>query len=192
MLSSLQDDLLQEFRAERKMVYEQLGVLDPIATALHRPAAQRLIHSGVMLVFEIFCYLVFLAGIASIFFMHRIYPFHLLEDMLTDTVVRTQMSAVNLSYLNVAVYGLIVLGSILFLVIARMCRTIRHKNSILHMAGKDIKFVVAEYLKRRAAIEAIEQRHLLDMQGVVVTGNTTGTFSGNNSIPLQGFGDDGQ
>lgn len=180
-LSSLQDDLLQEFRAERTMVYEQLNVLDPMATALHKPAAQRLISSGVLILFEIVCYLISLGGIAFMFLMNKIYPFYLLSDMFYNSTLRNEVGMVNLTSLNIAIYAIISLAVILFFVIARMCRAIRLKNGILHTAGKDIKFIVAQYLKRKASIEAIEQRHMLDVPGSVVEKTKV------NEVPNPGY-----
>ncbi len=40
-------------------------------------------------------------------------------------------------------------------------REIRLKNDILNHAGKDIKQIVGQHLERKAALETIEQRHLL-------------------------------
>ena len=185
-LSSLQDDLLQEFRAERVMVYEQLDVLDPMATELHKPAAQRLISSGVLIFFELICYLISLGGIALMFLMNKVYPFYLMSDMFYNSTVRNEVGVVHLTYLNIAIYGLVALGVILFFIIARMARTIRLKNHILHAAGKDIKFIVAQYLKRKASIEAIEQRHLLDVPGSIVEKTKV------NEVPNPGYDGTGE
>jgi hypothetical protein len=41
-------------------------------------------------------------------------------------------------------------------------RSIRQKNNILHFAGKHIKTLVSQHLKRKANIQALEQRHFMD------------------------------
>ena len=47
-----------------------------------------------------------------------------------------------------------------------MAGKIRRKNNILSQAGKNIKKMVEQHLVRKAAIDTIEQRHLLDISGI--------------------------
>ena len=189
MLTSLQDDLLQEFRAERNMVNEQIEVLDPLGTNLRKPAAQRIISSGGLILLEICCYLLSAGTIAFMVFMHRIFPFSMLQDMLYNPQYRSDIGLVNIGYLNIAIYGLAAVPVILFYVLARTCRRIRLKNDILQMAGNDIKIIVGQILKRKAAIEAIEQRHLLDIPGVLVNQPPVTRTLNVNDVPNPGYTD---
>jgi hypothetical protein len=52
-----------------------------------------------------------------------------------------------------------VLIVLLLFIIARNLAALRKKNNILQLAGQTIKTVVGEQLKRKATIEAIDQRH---------------------------------
>lgn len=160
-LTTLKDDLLQEFREERIMINEQMELLDPLATSLRKPAAQRLLSSGTLIIAEISCYLISLGGLAFTGVMHLIYPFTALNEMLYDTTIRNKVGVHSLSYLILAVYGFSLLGVALMFVIGRMAREMRLKNDILHHAGKDIKTIVGQHLERKAALDTIEQRHLL-------------------------------
>jgi len=165
-LTNLKEDLLAEFREERIMINDQLEILDPLATALRRPAAQRLFSSSSLLIAEFSCYVISLGGIAFATFMHRIYPFSLLSEAMYTADVRNRLGAPNLSLLIAATYGLVAVCVLLMLVIARMARSTRLKNEVLRMAGQDIKTIVGQHLVRRAAVTAIEQRHLLGLSGV--------------------------
>ena len=160
-LTTLKDDLLQEFREERTMINEQLELLDPLATSLRKPAAQRLLSSGTLIITEVSCYIVSAGGLAFIGFMHRIYPFGILGDMFYSSPIRNGIGAENLTYLILAIYGIAAISVALMFIIGRMAREIRLKNDILHHAGKDIKLIVGQHLERKAALETIEQRHLL-------------------------------
>ncbi len=160
-LTTLKDDLLREFREERTMINEQLELLDPLATSLRKPAAQRLLSSGTLIITEMSCYIVSLGGIAFIAFMHRIYPFKAMSTLFYNAAARNSIGTENLTYLILAVYGIAAIGVLLMFIIGRMAREIRLKNDILNLAGKDIKMIVGQHLERKAALETIEQRHLL-------------------------------
>jgi len=191
MSNNLRDDLLQEFRSERKMINMQVEELDPLATSLRKPAAQRIISSGGLIVLELLCYLLCAGGIAFMIFMKKIYPFYLLSDMTYDQTVRSHYGLVNLAYLNIAIYGLAALHCILFYLLGLCLRRIRQKNNILHIAGGTIKNVVGQILNRKAAIEAIEQRHFIDLPELhssFATGSIEGVRKAKiNEVPNPGF-----
>ncbi len=165
-LTTLKDDLLQEFREERVMISDQIELLDPLATSLRKPAAQRLLSSGTLIMTEFICYIISLGGIAFMAFMHKIMPFNVLSQMFYSSSLRNGIGATNLFFLILAIYGLAAIGVVLIFVIGRMAREIRLKNDILNMAGKDIKTIVGQHLERKAALDTIEQRHMLGMSGV--------------------------
>lgn len=171
-LTTLKDDLLAEFREERIMINDQLEVLDPLATALRRPAAQRLLSSSTLFVAEFICYILSLGGIAFAVLMHRIYPFSLLNKALYTPELRNGLGAPNLTVLISATYALVGFGVVLLFVLGRMAREVRLKNAILNMACTGIKTVVGQHLERRAAVRAIEQRHLLGLSGVSPVNNS--------------------
>jgi len=160
-LTTLKDDLLQEFREERTMINEQIELLDPLATSLRRPAAQRLISASTLVLVELVCYVVSVGGIAFVAFMHRIYPFSLLSQIFYNVQDRNHIGSLNVTYLTLAVYGIAIFCAILVFLIARMAREIRLKNEILYVAGKNIKTIVGQHLNRKALMDTIEQRHYL-------------------------------
>ncbi len=161
-LTNLKDDLLHEFREERSMINAQVEALDPLATSLRKPAAQRIISHGGLIALEILCYLLALGGIAFMIFMNKIYPFYILSDLSYNPQYRN-IGFVNVFYLQAAVYGMVGLMAILLYIIGLSLRRIRQKNTILQMAGNNIKTVVGQILSRKAAIEAIEQRHFMEL-----------------------------
>ncbi len=166
-LTTLKDDLLAEFREERVMINDQLELLDPLATSLRKPAAQRLLGSGTLIIAEFSCYIVSLGGVAFMALMHRIYPFRILNTIFYDQGIRGKVGGPNLTLLILATYGLAALGVGCIFLLGRMAREIRLKNDILKMATKDIRTILGQHLERKAAITAIEQRHMLGMSEVV-------------------------
>ena len=171
-LTTLKDDLLQEFREERIMINEQIELLDPLATSLRRPAAQRLLSSGTLIISEISCYIVSLGGLAFLGFMHMIYPFSIMGEIFYNSEMRNKAGSMNVLYFILAVYGIAAISVILVFIIGRMAREIRLKNDILHMAGKDIKTIVGQHLERKAAHDTIEQRHMLGLSGISMPNST--------------------
>ena len=185
-LTTLKDDLLKEFREERLMINDQIELLDPLATSLRRPAAQRLLSSSTLILTEFSCYILSLGGVAFIALMHKIYPFNSLGELFYNSSVRNMVGATNMLYLILAVYGLASIGVIFLFIIGRMAREIRLKNDILNMAGKDIKTIVGQHLERKAALDTIEQRHLLGMSGVSPTMTIRSSV---NEVVNPGYGD---
>lgn len=198
-LTTLKDDLLHEFREERVLINEQLEMLDPLATSLRKPAAQRLLSSGTLIISEVGCYILCLGGLAFTALMHRIYPFSVLSDIYFDGPSRVKAGSENMLYLALAVYGLSLMGVALMFIIARLAREMRLKNDILNLAGKDIKTLMGQHLERKAALDTIEQRHMLGLSGVsqqppkeTIVENSSTVFRSTglgsvNHIPNPGF-----
>ena len=187
-LTTLKDDLLKEFREERTMINKQMELLDPLATSLRKPAAVRLIGSTTLLLTEFFCYLLSLGGIAFMAFMHTIYPFKALGELLNSSTPANSAGPSNLYNIILAEYGFVALCVLLVFILGRMARVIRHKNAILHLAGKDIKTIVGQHLERKAAIDTIEQRHLLGMSGIISHASLPGASV--NEVLNPGYGDE--
>jgi hypothetical protein len=156
--SRLQDDLIQEFRAEQRLINSQLSRFDPLATSLRQPAAQRLIGAGLLVILEVLCYAGAL-GIAFLSFLHRsIYPLYLL-DRFRRPEYESLIGATNITNLQFLVYGLMTGIFVLLFWLARGFRRIRLKNAILSRTGVVVRDFVGELLQRKAALDAIEQRH---------------------------------
>lgn len=155
----LQDDLLQEFKEQKKTNYELIELLDPLATSLRKPAAQRVLSKSALIFSEILLYLLALGVVAFAVFMDKIYPFYLITDMRARVDYQAELGSSNIQMMNIALYGIVIFIGVLFYFFGRMIRRIRLKNDILNLAGKNIKYIVSEHLKRKAALDTIEQRH---------------------------------
>ncbi len=158
----LQDDLLRDFKEQKKMVYEQVELLDPLGTSLRKPAAQRLASKGGLIFAEILCYLLAVGIITFLFFMDKIYPFYIIADLRNKPDYRS-LGWINIEVFTIVIYALFVVMALMFYGFALAARAFRLKNDILHLAGKSIKEIVGQHLKRKAAIDAIEQRHFLEL-----------------------------
>lgn len=156
--SRLQDDLLTAFKEEKELITSQIELFDPLATHLRLPVASRTFSRAALISFEILCW--FLIAVLGAFcvFRDRLRPFHILAQMRRhpDT---SAYSALDVEVLYWSVTGAAVLAAVLLFVIALNLSYIRRKNAILQLAGASIKTVVGQHLKRRASIDAIEQRH---------------------------------
>jgi hypothetical protein len=154
----LQDDLLREFKQEKELITAQLDRLVPLGVALRKPVAARVFNKILLLSTEVFFYLAAASAIAFIVFRDRLYPFYTLSRLrLHPEQVGLSKTEVDALYWSVPAFA--VLCSLCFLIIARCMNRIRRKNAILQIAGRDIKEIVGEHLKRKAAIETIDQRH---------------------------------
>lgn len=181
-MSRLEDDLINDFKEQKKFVHEEIALFDPLAESLRRPAATRLVSKGSLIILEVLCYLLFVATIGVMILLKKIYPFSVLEDVFYNDQVRNHIGIVNVVYLEIAVYCVVGFVGLLFLLIGTAVRTIRLKNDILHIAGKHMKALVGQLLKRKAAIETIEQRHFAELPSI-----KTNYKPDVNEIPNYGF-----
>lgn len=175
-----QNDLIQDFNEQKKSINEQLELFEPLATSLRKPAAHRLMNQTVVLVTEALCYLLCLGAIAFTALMERIYPFTVLLDGSFGSHFDNVLHLNEKQAFNVAVHSLGCVIAILFFVLARATGKIRQKNAVLNLAGKNIKQLVGQHLKRKAAIDNLEQRHFPDFPPI----DTTQKVS---DIPNPGF-----
>ncbi len=161
-MPKLQDDLLHEFKEHKALIYSQLEVFDPMGTMLSKPIAQRLVNKGILIFTEILCYLLAVGVIVFAFFMNKIYPFYILTELQYKSEYAT-LGAMNVRMFTLAIYAMLGLIALLFYFLGTAMRQIRLKNKILAFAGKHIKTLVSQHLKRKASIDAIEQRHFLEL-----------------------------
>lgn len=156
--SKLQEDLLKEFNEEKTLISNQLNLLDPLAVSLRKPIATRLLNNLILIALEIVTWLFFLATIAFAIIRDKVYPFYILNRMRSNPEKHGFSDRdLNNLYNSVLVFSIII--ALLLFVIARNLARLRKKNKILQMAGKTIKVVVGEHLKRKATLNALEQRH---------------------------------
>jgi len=179
-LTRLQEDLLNDFKEQKQVIIEQIELFDPLATSLRKPVARRLASKGLLIIAEVFCYLMCLGAITFTIFMNLIYPFTSLMNVRYLHNVNDFILLKEAEYFSIAVHCMSALIAILFFLIARMTKRIRLKNNVLSLAGKNMKILVGQHLKRKAAIESIEQRHLLDFPSFA------GAVSVNN-VPNPGY-----
>jgi hypothetical protein len=163
MKHNLQEELIRDFQEQKKMISEQVELIDPMATSLRKPAARRLFHAGIIVFMEIIAWLLFLGCIAFAVFMDRLSPFYIINQIIHDSNLGSKYASSDLNMLHWGIRGMAAVASILFFIIARMLGAIRIKNSVLHVAGRNMKLLAEQLLKRKAAMEALEQRHPFEM-----------------------------
>lgn len=187
-MSTLKEDLIQDFRKQKILIHEQLAIFDPLGTQLRTPAAKRLVSKGMLILSEVLCYLLTLGAVALAVFLPKIHPFYILSEL----SVKQQYEGLgksNIELLNIGIYALIGLIALLFFGLARAVRIIRLKNDILNFAGKHINTLVGENLKRKAIIETIEQRHSTELPVMPYTNMSSYEGVQVNEVPNPGFGE---
>lgn len=161
--NSLKEDLIRDFQEQKKSLQEQIALVDPMATSLRKPAAKRLFNSGLIIFTEIIMWLLVVATIAFIFLMDKIYPFFLTQQIMHDSNVKAHYNASDLIALDWSIKGMAGIIALLFAIIARMLASIRLKNTVLNITGRNMKELVQQMLHRKAAMETMEQRHPIDL-----------------------------
>ena len=187
-LTTLEDDLLNELKQERRMIYEQIEVLDPLSVALRKPVAQRLMNTTLLTLAEILCYLLAISGILFAAMAHTIYPFSLLAKVYASKTVMSKLGESDVNHFALALYAVMALCILLIFLVGRMARDIRKKNQILHLAGMDVKEMMAAHLDRKAAIDYLEVKHEFDFSGASIRDEDDGEED-INDILNPGFGD---
>ncbi len=162
-LNSLKDDLIRDFQDQKRAVNEQVALIDPMATSLRKPAAKRLLNTGFIVMMEVLSWLLFLGCIAFIIFMDKLYPFYYLNKIVYDTALPPSYPIDDMKTLSWIIRGMALVSGLLFFAIARMLATIRNKNSILHLTGKNLKLLAEQLLQRKANMAALEQRNPIEM-----------------------------
>ena len=160
---TLQEDLIRDFQEQKHNIAEQVSLIDPMATLLRKPAAKRLIHAGLLVVVEIFSWILVLATIAFIIFIDKLYPYYLIPKISNDAHVLVKYTEQDMRMLAWAVRGIAMVLVIALVIIARMVATIRKKNSVLNVAGRNMKMLAEQMLKRKASMEMLEQRYPMEM-----------------------------
>lgn len=181
-LTRLQDDLLHDFKEQKAVIEQQLEVFDPMGMELAKPAARRLVSKSILIITEILCYLLSLGSIAFAVFLTKLYPFYILEEIKVKPEY-SKLGNMTVSLFNLSIYAMIGLMALLFFLLGMAVNSIRRKNDILHFAGKHIKTLVSQHLKRRAAIETIEQRHFMEMPVVTPAAEPVKV----NEVPNPGY-----
>lgn len=156
---TLQEDLIKDFQEQKKAVKEHIALVDPMATSLRMPVAQRLFNSGFIVLMEVVSWLFVLGCIALAIFMDKLQPFYLLNLMNNDTANIDKYGKHNLDTLFWVLRGMAIFSAILLIIIARMLARIRLKNSVLHIAGKNMKQLAEQLLSRKVTMESISQRY---------------------------------
>ena len=163
--NSLYQDLVHDFKLQKKLIDEQINTFEPLTASLRKPGAQRLLNKGALILFEILFYLIAIAVVALAVMMKHVVPFYLLE-VFKIKAVENGLSQADVNSLFWAVTGLLALIGVLFFYAARLLRKIRLKNTVIHTVNKHIKSLLSQHMQRKAAIDAIEKRHFTELPSI--------------------------
>lgn len=162
----LNDDLLHNFKEQKEMITEQIKIFEPIAESLSKPAAVHLLGQGTLIILEVICYILFLGSVAASVLVGTLVPFDMLDNIYTSLPLNSD-GREYITLISFALHGLVIVIGFLFLIIAFNLSSIRKKNKILSVAGKNLKTLVGQHLRTKAAIDTIEQRHFMELPVVL-------------------------
>lgn len=171
-----------EFRAEQAFLNAQLSRFDPLSTALRKRSVGHFLNAGLLLFLEVVLYGVAIACIALFFFKEQLYPLYLLTRFSRPEYVQL-IGKGNLANLNLLVWGLVAIIAILSICWARSLRSLRHKNIALVRTGTVVKGFMGDLLQRKAALDALEQRHYATLPMV----GTQSSVGGVNEVVNPGY-----
>lgn len=159
--NALFDDLVQDWQEQKKLIKEQIKLIDPMATSLRKSTARRFLNATLNVVMEILMYILALLSIAYVFFLNNLGPFYIIEKATSVPEIKAMFSQQDLSNLDLMIKGMFVFIALLFFIIGRMLSNIRKKNATLSLAGKHMKIISGQHLARNTTIETLEQRHVM-------------------------------
>lgn len=161
--SRLHEDLMKDFQDQKISVKEQMELIEPLVATLHQPAYKRMLHSGFSVFLSILLWIAAAGLIVYAIFYYKLPPFDLLKPLISLGMHQGDFTDFELNAVAWSVQGLIILIAVLLAIVARMLARIREKNVLLHAAAKGMKQLAEAQLKRKAAIESIEQRYLAEL-----------------------------
>ena len=188
-LTNLEEDLIQNFLADKEMIVAQLELLKPISVAIHKPAAHKWVNSSLLLIVEYLCYILTIGGIIFIAIMHLIYPFSVLANIYYNNELKEKIGNANFNFVALAIYTITLLCILFVFAIGRFARTIRIKIGLLDYAGKAIKQVLHQQDIRFHLLYNLEQNHKSDFSGIELIHDDEELEEDINDIANPGFGD---
>lgn len=181
--TELLKNLISDFQKQKKETQIQIQLIDPIATSIRRPAANRLLNKSMLIVGEILMYALFVLFLGFTFLANHI-PFFDTWDKVTHlTEVKDSVIENDLLWFEIIYKGSFLLLSLLFLWIGRMLSNFRKKNDVLQLAAKNMNTIVEKLLNRKVEIEQLEHEYdgilSVDAEGEIGT-----TLSAHKDIPF--------
>ncbi|RQO30852.1 hypothetical protein DBR32_09040 [Taibaiella sp. KBW10] len=179
---SLYQDLIEDWHEQKAIIKEQMTLIDPMATSLRKSTAQRFLNASMNVLMEILMYLLSLGSIIYLFFMNNLGPFFVMGKVAGNPeIVPAKISSTEMEQFDYTVKGMFVLLAILFFIIGRMLANIRKKNSTLSLAGKNMKTIAGQHLKRKSKIESLEQKHVMTLPETDINIDSIGPIEYNNN-----------
>lgn len=157
--TELLKDLILDFQQQKSEVQAQIQLIDPVATSIRKPAANRLLNKSMLIVGEILMYCFFLAFLGLAFFSKH-FPILNTWDALTQlTEVKDSFIENDLLWFEIIFKGSFFITALLFLWIGRMLSKFRHKNDVLQLAAQNMNTIVERLFKRKVELEQMEHQY---------------------------------
>jgi hypothetical protein len=113
--------------------------VSPLVKSIYNGGALFAIHKGLNQLSELFFYLLGLACIAFSFIMHSIFPFHVLDDIISKRIYEESTSKGDIQLFNMAVKALVIIIGLLCIFIGILIRNAGKRKSLLQQSGKILK-----------------------------------------------------
>jgi hypothetical protein len=133
----------------------RLETLSPLVHQIYSNQALFMIGKGFNTIFELFFYILGLAVIAFSFIMDTVFPFHVMRDLLSGSIIESSLTTQpDLVNFGIAIRGLVVLIGLLFILFGIMLRKSGKQKSLLQAAGKELKSLEAHFIQLKQALPA--------------------------------------
>lgn len=156
---TLFEDLLRDFQDQKITLNTQMELVDPLAGKMRKPMAHRFFQTGSLLALEFLMWILVVACFGFLVFMNKFYPFYYLDQITNDSTVISKFQQHDLTILTWSVRGIVIFLGLVCFWTGRLLSKIRHKNSILNLAGKNLKLLMEQYFKRQREISILENKY---------------------------------
>jgi hypothetical protein len=154
------------------MLRDQISLIDPLAKSMSKPIVQRMFRNGYLIFLEIVCWLLFLSTVALVLFLDKLFPFYYLNQLAHSSDLFNAYPPKDIQLLKWSIRILFILIGILFMIIASLIAKSRQKNTVINLAGKNMKSIAEQLLRRRAALEDLELKYPVELpkndDGIVI------------------------
>lgn len=151
--------LIHDFQEQKSTIKRQIDLMDPIAESIKEPARKRFFNKSLLMMGEFIMYILAIAFFASTILFDKIPFINTWDQLISLGEVKDYFVMNELLWYEVFIRGLLFSLALFTLWVARMLARFRKKNELLQLAGVQMNQAVEELLKRRIAIEDIENKY---------------------------------
>jgi hypothetical protein len=155
-----------DFQSQLQEANQKLSTISPLVKSIYSNLALHLLGRGMDLIIEFSLYLAGLGCLVFIFIMNKVFPFHVLGEIVTKDIFKQAITNTgDMEMFNMGVKGLVAIIGILFIIMGMMKNSASKRKRLLQKSGVELKSIEAFYLNQKRTIES----HIPKTEAVVET-----------------------